>query len=235
MKKSVNKKLPVILALSAAAVVIAAVCIVGVLLSQKDYDTVKDNENSSKAVSSQKAPQSSASSDSAYAAIKVTNGFNDESFDPVFYTKRLYELKSQFGIDAFDSVSDLSVSAVVQLAFCHIYYDSLTEMPDEKNMLFRQVLPESISEKITELFGKNNVDVSKSDLYNKDSGLVEMWQPKLGAMVYANVSCDKTGDGQYTLTATFFKEEDKTQKDSTVTGVFEKQGDGYIIKSMKTQ
>ncbi len=234
MKKTANKKLPVILALSAAAVVIAAVCIVGVLMSQKDYDTVKDNE-SSKAASSQKAPQSSASSGSAYAAIKVTNGFNDESFDAVFYTKRLYELKYQFGIDKFDSVSDLSVSAVVQFAFCHIYYDSLTDMPDEKNMLFRQVLPESISEKITDLFGKNNVDVSKSDLYNKDNGLVEMWQPKLGATVYANASCEKTGDGQYTLTATFFKEEDKTQKDSTVTGVFEKQGDGYIIKSMKSQ
>lgn len=234
MKKTANKKLPIILALSAVAVVIAAVCIVGALMSQKDYDTVKDNDGS-KAESSQKSPQSSASSDSSYAAIKVTNGFDDESFDAVFYTKRLYELKYQFGIDQFDSVSDLSVSAVVQFAFCHIYYDSLTDMPDEKNMLFRQVLPDSISEKITELFGKNNVDVSKSDLYNKDNSLVEMWQPKLGTAVYANASCEKTGGGQYTLTATFFKEEGKSQKDSVVTGVFEKQGGGYIIKSMKSQ
>lgn len=233
MKSSHTKKLPIIILLAAVAGLIALICIIGAILSQKDYDTVKDDE-SSNAVSSQKQ-ESSASAGQTPAAIRVMDDQSGQDFDPVFYTKRLYELKYQFGVSRFNSVSELSVSAVVQFAFCHIYYDSLTDMPDEKTMLFRQVLPESISEELYGLFGKNQIDVKKSDLYNHDNGLIEMWQPKLGTVVYANTSCKKDGDNRIKVTATFFKEADKTMKDCVVTGVFEKQGDGWIITGMETE
>lgn len=232
MKSTNTKKLPVIIALACAAVVIALICIVGAIVSQKGYDTVKDSQSGK--TSSQKQ-ESSASSGEDFAAVKILSDQSGKDFDPVLYTKRLYELKYQFGADGFGSVSELSISAVVQFAFCHIYYDSLTDMPDGKTMLFRQVLPESISDEIYSLFGENSVDVKKSDLYNKKNGLIEMWQPKLGTEVYANAVCEKAGDGRYKVTATFFKEADKTKKDSVVTGVFQKQDDGYIIVSMETE
>lgn len=235
-----KQKLPVLLMLLGVLILVVVVSVVGVWLSQKKYDTVTDSKPSSDASealvsgTSGGSGEDDAESVAVDHSIAVTGDVSDD-FDAALYTKRLYELKIQFAVSGFDSVSDLTPSVVVQYAFCHLYYDSLVDMPEEKDMLLREVLPSSITSEVKELFGENSVDITKSDLYESDKNLFEMWQPKLRAAVYANSVCEKQSDTTYQLTSTFYKTKDKLEVTGTVTGVFVKQGDHYILTGMKTK
>lgn len=233
-------KLPILLMLIGILILVVAVSVVGVWLSQKKYDTVTDRKASSDTSEAAYQDESDVSgdvsddSDIVAHSIAVTGDVSDD-FDATLYTKRLYELKMQFAVSGFQSVSDLTPSVVVQYAFCHLYYDSLVDMPQEKDMLLREVLPDSISSEVKELFGDNQVDITKSDLYESDQKLFEMWQPKLRAAVYADTVCAKLSDTSYQLTSTFYKTKDKTEILSTVTGIFIKQNDHYILSGMQTK
>lgn len=233
-------KLPVLLMLIGILILVVIVSVIGIWLSQKKYDTVENgnlpSDTAGIASSDVDASSGDVSNDSDVVthSIAVTGDVSD-NFDATLYTKRLYELKVQFAVSGFHSISDLTPSVVVEYAFCHLYYDSLVDMPEEKNMLLREVLPDSISSEVKELFGENQVDITKSDLYESDKKLFEMWQPKLRASVYANSVCTKLSDTSYQLTSTFYKTEDKTEILSTVIGVFVKQNDHYILTGMQTK
>lgn len=234
-----KQKLPVLLMLLGVLILVVAVSVVGLVLSQKKFDTVTDSKSSDIAGSAV-SDASDASQDASGASDAVTHyitvtGDVPSDFDAALYTKRLYELKEQFAVNGFQSVSDLTPSVVVQYAFCHLYYDSLVDMPEEKTMLLREVLPDSISAKVKDLFGDNKVDITKSDLYESDKKLFEMWQPKLRASVSANTTYEKLSDTSCQLTSTFYKTQDKVEVIGTVTGVFTKQGDHYVITSMQSK
>ena len=216
---------------------VLTVCYIGILLSGGEHAL----ENDSLSASSNTYPSEYTSIEAAASGptqaqyINIKNQSDEpDGFDAEFYAKRLYELKYLFAVDRFETISELSVSAVVQFAFCHLYYDSLVDMPKEKTMLFRQVLPESIAREIENLFGENNIDIKKSDLYNADKKVFEMWQPQYSTSVYADVDYIKKGDNIHEVTAKFYKSKDKSKTGSTVRGIFERQHDKFILTSMLT-
>lgn len=226
-----KSKLPLAITLAVMLLLAAAAGGVGYWLSRPEYGLVSD--------SSPEASRQEASADESAPSRHVITLKGDEpgeDFDAALYVKRLYELKYQMAVDGFSSVDELSPNVAVQYAFCHIYYDSLVDMPEEKAMLFRQVLPDSIRNSLRSLFGENALDITQSDLYNAGRQMFEMWQPRLRAEVYADAEIKKT-DGGYEITARFFTDNTRSQIRDTVTGAFQRSdnGDGYILKSMATQ
>ncbi|HHV51288.1 MAG TPA: hypothetical protein PLG48_01170 [Candidatus Avimonas sp.] len=251
MGNQLKQKLPLIIVTAAAVILVVSVSLAGVLLFKSEYKLRTRDVPSSDGTSVKLPAESSTLNGQSAGAgntsstnparpaksdsISVKGNIPANEFDVQFYAKRLYELKYLFAVNGFKSVSELSPSVVVQFAFCHLYFDSLVDMPDEKDLVYRQVLPESISSKIQELFGKNNVDIKKSDLYNQSKDVFEMWLPRYRTSVYADVECKKSGADTYEVTATFYKDKDKKQADSTVSGVFKKEGKNLIISSMQTK
>ena len=239
MQSSMKHKIPLILMVIGMTALVVAISAVGILFSRGRYTTV--GKEVSDAASAAEVSDTNTQASQSLAAqtkqdsVSVSKGGKTDSFDAVFYAKRLYELKYLFAIDGFNQVSELPVSAAVQFAFCHLYYDSLVDMPNEKDMFFRQVLPESVSSKLQQLFGENKIDVTQSDLYNPNKKVVEMWQPNYRKSVYADVVCSNLGNGAYEIAATFYIAKDKEKVDSIVSGTFKKDGEGYILKSMNTK
>ncbi|MPN63164.1 hypothetical protein SDC9_210919 [bioreactor metagenome] len=90
----------------------------------------------------------------------------------------------------------------MQYAFCHIYNEALTDSPPRDNILFREALPESVEEELFRLFGDTGIDVTKSDLYNLQSGTLQMWEPLYNQPVYANAAF--TGGETLKIQITFF-------------------------------
>lgn len=235
MRPAYKQKLPVILLVSGLLILVIVISAVGLFLSNREYETVSASSLSSGGVSStgsDGSPLPTAGGNSH--AITIT-GEADDDFNAVLYTKRLYELKNQFAVGGFSSASELSPSVVVQYAFCHLYYQSLPDMPDDAGMVLRQVPPESIQKEVDSLFGETGVDIKKSDLYDADKNLFEMWQPRLRASVFADTVCKAGEDGRYELTVSFYDSSAKTTLTSAVVGVFEKQDGRYILKSMETK
>lgn len=251
MGNQMKQKIPLIIVTAAAVILVISVSLSGILLFKSEYNLKNrdvpssdgtsvilpsessplDGQGTSEDKTTSTNPAKVAKSDSIYVKSEIPA----KEFDAEFYAKRLYELKYLFAVNGFKSVSELSPSVVVQFAFCHLYFDSLVDMPDEKDLIYRQVLPESISSKIQQLFGKNNVDIKKSDLYNSSKDVFEMWLPRYRTSVYADVECKKSGADAYEVTATFYTDKDKKQADSTVAGVFKKEGNNFIISSMQTK
>lgn len=148
-----------------------------------------------------------------------------------YYANRSYELRFLFAVDSFDKPSDISTSVLVQYAFCRLYYDNLTDMP-RKGVKMREATQKQITDQIQKEFGKVNVDVTKSDLYNHDKKKFEMWEPLYGSDIYFNAKSEKVSDSEYKVTSTFYNDEAKTEvKGTTVMTVsVSKDGKQYIKK-----
>lgn len=239
MNPNAKQKLPAAILIFAVLVLVAGIGAVGFFLTNSNYKTyaVLDASAvpSAGAVAASSSISTSASQTEISHSITVTGGISSKDFDTELYVKRLYELKKLFAVSKFNSVSELSPSVVVQYAFNHLYYDSLVDMPDEKAMLLRQVLPESIKSEIKTLFGNTIIDIFKSDLYNKNKQVFEMWQPNYRRSVYADAACEKLSTDHYRITATFYTTKQKNTVDSVVTGVFIKQNGSFILVSMSTK
>lgn len=148
-----------------------------------------------------------------------------------YYANRSYELRFLFAVDSFDKPSDISTSVLVQYAFCRLYYDNLTDMP-RKGVKMREATQKQITDQIQKEFGKVNVDVTKSDLYNHDKKKFEMWESLYGSDIYFNAKSEKVSDSEYKVTSTFYNDEAKTEvKGTTVMTVsVSKDGKQYIKK-----
>lgn len=152
------------------------------------------------------------------------------------YAKRAYELAFLFGIQEFGDPNTLPVSATVQYAFCHLYHDSLTDMPRSTKMVFREVLEESIVRELKKQFGDAiSLDVKKSDLYNPETKTFQMWEPKLAQSVFSATTVEKKSGDVYQLTSQFYENGAKSKpKGGAVTLLLKKQGTGYIITGLHT-
>lgn len=151
------------------------------------------------------------------------------------YAKKAYELAFLFGIKDFSDPNTLPVSAIVQYAFCHLYHDSLTDMPNSTKMVFREVLEESIIRELKNQFGNSiSLDVKKSDLYNTETKTFQMWEPKLAQSIFSTTSVQKQPDDIYQLTSTFYADNTKSKSRGTVILLLKKQGGGYVIIGLHT-
>lgn len=123
---------------------------------------------------------------------------------------RSYELRYLLAQEKFDSPDDISVNALVQYAFCHLYYDDLIAMPRTGNKL-RQATADEINQEILENFGEVGTDITKADLYNSGRKCFEMWEPLYGTDIYYDVTVVPAGDDTYKASTTFYGDSAKKE------------------------
>lgn len=148
------------------------------------------------------------------------------------YVKWLYELGVVFATADFASPAELPVSAAVQFAFCHLYYEVPVDMPRLDGPVFREALPQSITGSLTALFGPVEMDITQSDLYNKESGSFQMWEPKIGQPVFADVVFNKTETG-YTADLTFYQNGERNTLRKKLQASLALQGEALVIYAIK--
>ena len=145
--------------------------------------------------------------------------------------RRSYELRYLLGQEKFTSPDDISPSALVQFAFCHIYYENLTDMPSSGNKL-RTASADDIKLQILKYFGSVSVDITKADLYNSGKKQFEMWEPHYGTEIYYDTEIKRAGTDTYKVTAVFYSDEAKTEKTGKTVLTVEDSSGRAIIKKM---
>ena len=123
---------------------------------------------------------------------------------------RSYELRYLLAQERFSSPDDISVNALVQFAFCHIYYADLTAMPRSGNRL-RQATPEEIRLQLLKYFGTVSADITGADLYNAGKGWFERWGRLYGTEIYYEAAVSRAGADTYQVRTTFFTDADQTE------------------------
>lgn len=141
--------------------------------------------------------------------------------------RRSYELRYLLAQEKFNSPDDISVSALVQFAFCHIYYENLTDMPNSGNRL-RTASADDIKLQILKYFGSVSSDITKADLYNSGKKQFEMWEPHYGTEIYCDAEIKRAGDNTYKVTSVFYADSSKTEKTGKTVLTVE-DNDGHII------
>ena len=144
---------------------------------------------------------------------------------------RSYELCYLLAQEKFNSPEQISVYALVQYSFCHLYYENLTEMPRSGNKM-RQASVDEIKQEISKQFGSVDTDITKADLYNSGKQCFEMWEPLYGTDIFYEVSLSPAGKNTYKAISTFYS--DSTQKEEigkTVLTVEDSAGQ-VLIKKM---
>lgn len=242
-----RQKLFLILMLTAAAIIIAAVSVSSFFRSPKEYRYITLNSSQNKDVSGLliqsdanefnaelSDTQSGGSTSVKQKSHEISYGKQDapKDFDISLHTKRMYELAYLFGIKGFDSPQKINVDVLVQYAFCHLYYDSLVDMPKTTGMIYRQAVESSIHEEIHRLFNITNTAVKTSILYNESKNIFEMWQPDYSKTVYADVSYKKLSSNNHELTAVFYEDSKKKSQTDTVIGEFKKNAENYSLIKM---
>ena len=115
---------------------------------------------------------------------------------------RSYELRYLMAQE-FSSPDEISVNALVQYCFCHLYYENLTDMPRTGSRL-RQASPDEIKTEILKQFGFIDADITKADLYNSGRQCFEMWEPLYGTDVFYDVTVSRASENTYSVSTTFY-------------------------------
>lgn len=123
---------------------------------------------------------------------------------------RSYELRYLLAQEKFNSPEEISVNALVQYAFCHLFYDNLTDMPKSGNRV-RQATAEEINQRIIRDFGEIDTDITKSDLYNAGKNIFEMWEPAYGTDIFYAVTLIREESGLYKARTTFYNDSSKNE------------------------
>lgn len=175
--------------------------------------------------------QKSEKDDNYVVDTSETDSADTSTIDEEYYANRAYELKYLLAIESFNSPSEISVSKLVQYAFCRLYYNNLVDMPRE-GVKMREATAEQINSQIQKDFGKVNVDITKADLYNSGKKKFEMWEPLYGRDLYLTTSSSVQSDGTYVIEASFFSDEKKATSlgSATITVTTQKDGKQYISK-----
>lgn len=124
---------------------------------------------------------------------------------------RSYELRYLLAQTKFESPDDMSVNALVQFAFCHVYYENLTDMPRSGNRL-RQATADEINQQILKYFGAVSTDITKADLYNHGRKCFEMWEPLYGRDIFYKATVTR-GDEEnlYIVNTVFYSDASQSE------------------------
>lgn len=190
-------------------------------------------------------PNIAASSEADYGYSVVVSSDNTENSDNMsetsdsslldddYFAKRSYELCYLLAQTSFEKPEDISINAIVQYAFCHIFYDDLTKMPKE-GINMREATADQINSVIKEHFGVTGLDITKSDLYNSGNDRFEMWEPLYGTEIYYDVSHEKKTGMLYEVTSVFYNDKNKTERKGKVVLTVEKDGKDFYIKKLSS-
>lgn len=150
-----------------------------------------------------------------------------EYIDVDALANRSFELRYLLAQNGFNSPSEISVSALVQYAFCHLFYENLIDMPTT-GIKLRTATSEQIQQIINDTFGEIDVDITKADLFNAGKKCFEMWEPLYGTQIFYDVRVVHAGKNTYKVRTTFYTDETKSQvMGKTVLTI--KDSDGKII------
>ena len=144
-----------------------------------------------------------------------------------------YELHFLLGQDKFSSPNELPPNAIVQFAFCHIYYENLCSMPTE-GMKLRETTSKEIEAQISKYFGNISTDITKSDLYNKATKKFKMWEPTYGTAIFYDAKLTKNNEGLYVCTTTFYTDSTKKNIYGKTILTVEDNGNRAIIKKLSS-
>lgn len=146
------------------------------------------------------------------------------------FAKRSYELYFLLSQKSFDSPEQMSVSALVQFAFCHLFYTDLIDMPTA-GIKIRYASLDEIKTELIKHFGQLDIDLTQADLYNAANERFEMWEPHYGREIYYNTVVKAVGNDDYTITTVFYTDKGKAEAlGRTVLTVHDNGGMVYITK-----
>lgn len=157
-----------------------------------------------------------------------------DSIDSDALANRSYELRYLLAVKSFDSPADISVNALVQFAFCHMFYENLVDMPTSGNKL-REASADDIKLEIMKYFGSVDVDITASNLYNSGKEKFEMWEPHYGTEIFYDVNVVVDSVNCYKVVTTFYTDSSKSeQKGRTVLTVKDVGGQVTIQSLLST-
>jgi hypothetical protein len=136
---------------------------------------------------------------------------NGVKVDVEAFALRSYELAFMMGQPKFNSVKDIPLEALAQYCFVHVFYKNFYEIPN-KVTEFRQAKAKQVDEKLVEHFGKTNIDLKKSQLYNKARKKFEMWLPEYGTNIFYRVDAADVQGSKAVIVTTFYNEFKKNTK-----------------------
>ena len=145
---------------------------------------------------------------------------------------RAYELYYMLGQTDFQNINGIDVSALTQFAFCHLFYDELYNMPGG-SMMYRQASQEDIDRCIEQFFGKNEIDTTKSVLYNRGKRVFEMWQPEYGTDIYYNVNSAEIDGVEVIIDVTFYSDINKSEQLNNIVLKLSIENNSAVISAMK--
>lgn len=145
--------------------------------------------------------------------------------------QRSYELRYLLAQERFNAPEDISASALVQFAFCHIYYENLTAMPRTGNRL-RETTADEIRVQLLKYFGSVPVDITKADLYNVGRQQFEMWEPHYGADIYYDTAVRRAGETTYRCITTFYTDVSRTERLGKTVLTVEDIAEQIVIRKM---
>ena len=121
------------------------------------------------------------------------------------FSLRAYELAYMLAQKNFASPDKIPIDALVQFAFCHVYYKNLNEM-NNKAMQYRSAKEEQIKEQLKTYFGSDNYKITDSALYNSGKKIFEMWIPEYGCNIYYTVDAVNVSGDNAEIITTFYNE-----------------------------
>ncbi len=127
------------------------------------------------------------------------------------FALRSYELAFMMAQPKFKSVKDVSVDALAQYAFTHVFFKNFYEITN-KITEFRQAKPEKVSKEFKKHFGKTKIDLKKSQLYNRGKKMFEMWLPEYGTNIFYRIDAADVKGSKAVIVTTFFNELKKNTK-----------------------
>lgn len=223
-----------LIAIAAAVVVVGCIAVMVILTKNRNYENVENPSKTSSTANTENTPNPGSSPVPSAARILINYKADaPEGLNVELMVKWAYELKYCFAVTGFnEAAKDITANKLVQYAFCHLYYDSLTDANNPSAMTLRTASAGEINSKLKELFNISDVDIKSADLYNKANDNFEMWEPKYKAVIYADAAFIKGENDTYTLEITFYSDADKKEQKGTAILNLGKAENTYYMASM---
>ena len=207
-----KKKKELILGVS-LIVIIIAMAIVLVIINKDDKKEFEDVQVTTTVEESTKANDSS-------------NTFMEETIIIC-----CYELSYIFAINEFDDISMVSVNKLAQYGLCHLYYNSLLDVPASDELEYRDASKKDIEAVLKSQFNVEGINLEESDIYNKAEQKFEMWVPNYSQQITYDYTVTDNGDN-LTINVVYYEDEVRSKVKSEATINVAKKGDLYYIKSL---
>lgn len=207
-----KKKKELILGVS-LIVIIIAMAIVLVIINKDDKKEFEDVQVTTTVEESTKANDSN-------------NTFMEETI-----IKCCYELRYIFAINEFDDISTVYVNKLAQYGLCHLYYNSLLDIPASDELEYRDASKKDIEAVLKSQFNVEGLNLEESDIYNKAEQKFEMWVPNYSQQITYDYTVTDNGDN-LTINVVYYEDEIRSKVKSEATINVAKEGDLYYIKSL---